>query len=513
LDIRGWNLEDVIGVQLRNANASINGSGLVATGTRILAQFTLPVASGFYDLYLAKNTVNKTFLGAFSSLDPLTQPLQWQVQDLKKAGTPIFGTAGITIGEADSSGQQALFVGNSDTRLYMYKNSTSWSISALPLQAGYFHDVILADVDHDGINEVYGANAYPCLFQFQWNGTSWNGNSFCAYGGPLATGSQVRDAVGIYSLVGSYVTQSCWSNQVWTNSLMSPSSGAMLCSTVGDANNDGVNEVYAANTDNRIYQFEYFGTCWSRTAPVYTGTNNMTCLATGDLDQDGKNELYGSSLDGKIYQFKWNGAAWLSQPINTMSLAVNKIAINDGDNDGNDELYAANQDGHAYQFKRIGVNWQMTDMGTAGSPLIALAVGDGDNSNQYKIYAVGADAHVYQFYATGTTPTVSPTLVITSTPEIPVFEKRLKVMHSQINPLQGERAMIRWFQFKDNPVKVTIYNLLGDKVANLAVAAIYQANRFYEVPWSGKTDRGVAAVFTSSIWNLGTIRLGLKLPW
>jgi hypothetical protein len=264
----------------------------------------------------------------------------------------------------------------------------------------------------------------------------------------------------------------------------------MLCSVAGDANNDQYNEVYAANADHKLYQYRYWGMSWSLTATVYAGVNNMTCLAIGDLDKDGANELYGSNLDGNIYQFKWNGASWLSQPINPASLVANKIVVSDGDNDGDDELYAAGQDGHAYQFKLNGTHWQLTDLGQAGSSLIALAVGDGDNSHQYKVYSVGADAHVYQFYAVGSVPTALPT---PSTPEISDSEKRLRVLHSQINPLRGEQARICWYQFKDNPVKLIIYNLLGDKVVGLSVADIYQAGRLYEVPWFGKTDRGAIA--------------------
>jgi flagellar hook assembly protein FlgD len=77
--------------------------------------------------------------------------------------------------------------------------------------------------------------------------------------------------------------------------------------------------------------------------------------------------------------------------------------------------------------------------------------------------------------------------------EIADAEKLLRVWHSQITPLRGEQARIRWYQFKDNPVKLTIYNQLGDKVAGLPVADTYQAGRLYEVTWSGKTDRGATA--------------------
>ena len=488
LDIRGWNLDDVIGVQLRNAGASVNGSGLtISSGSRLTVQFALPASPGLYDLYLAKNSVNKTFTGAFNMLAPLFQPIQWQHSDLGKAGDPIAGPAGIAIGEADSSGQQAIFVANSDTRLYAYKKNTSWSITPLPLEIGCFQDVVLLDADLDGVYEVYGANSYPWVFQYQWAGSNWAGNSFSAYSGPLAPGSQAGGGLTeLYTMSGNYLAQSSMFNQTWVNRLVSPGGGTMLCSVAGDADNDLSNEVYAANADHKLYQSRYLGTSWRLTTTVYAGSNNMTSLAIGDLDQDGANELYGSNLDGNIYQFKWNGAAWFGQPVNTTSLEANKIAISDADNDGYEELYAAGQDGHLYQLKPSGANWQVLDLGNAGSALIALAIGDGDNSHQYKAYAVGADAHVYQFWAVGSTPTPGAT-------SLPDSEKRLRVIHSQINPLHGEQALIRWYQFKDNPVKITIYNLLGDKIAGLLLAGFYPAGEFYEVSWNGKNDSGAVA--------------------
>jgi uncharacterized delta-60 repeat protein len=226
LDIRGWDLEDVIGMQMRNAGTSVNGSILAITSTHITAQFSLPVAPGLYDLYLAKNAVNKTLVGVFNLLAPLPRPVQWQVFDLGKAGNPILGPAGITIGEVDGSGQQSLFVANSDTRLYAYKKTTAWSITSLPQQAGSFQDVVLADADQDGVYEVYGANSYPTLFQYQWSGSNWNGTNFSAYSGPMASGGQAGGGLTeLYAMSGNGLGQARLFNQNWVNSPVSQGGG------------------------------------------------------------------------------------------------------------------------------------------------------------------------------------------------------------------------------------------------------------------------------------------------
>jgi uncharacterized delta-60 repeat protein len=496
LDIWGWNLDDVIGVQLRNTSTSINGTGLTIASTRITAQFTLPAATGLYDLYLATSSVNKTSVGVFNLLAPLTPPIEWQITDLGKAGNPIAGPAGIAIGEGDSSGQQTIFVANSDTRLYTYKMATSWSIIPLPQQTGTFQDVILADADQDGVYEVYGANSYPSLIQYQWTGSSWNGNSFSAYSAPLATGSQTGGGlIELYAMFGNGLGQSRLFNQNWINSPISQGGGAMLCAVAGDVDNDLCNEVYAANADHILYQYRYLGTSRSLTTAVYTGSNNMTCLSIGDLDKDSINELYGSNLDGKIHQLKWTGSVWVSTAINITNVVCNQIAIGDGDNDGQDELYGAGQDGHAYMFKLVSGAWQMTDLGNASTPLLALTVGDGDNNFQNEVYAVSSNAHVYQFQAqTQVAPTPTPPTISV----ISDFEKRLRVLHNQINPKKGEQAKIRWYQSNDSGVTLVIYNLVGDKIRTLADNKSFVANQLNEVLWDGRNSNN--AVVGSGIY-------------
>jgi flagellar hook assembly protein FlgD len=68
----------------------------------------------------------------------------------------------------------------------------------------------------------------------------------------------------------------------------------------------------------------------------------------------------------------------------------------------------------------------------------------------------------------------------------------MKILHSQINPLHGELARVRWFQADGAPVTLEIYNLLGDKVATLAENRLLNPG-LQEVTWNGKTSRGAVA--------------------
>lgn len=512
LDIRGWNLDEVIAVQLRNSSGSINGTDLtVINPARITAQFALPAAPGLYDVYAAKNSVNRTFKGVFFSQMDLSQPVRWEFADLGKAGSPIVGPANIAIGDADGDGAAEIYVANSDNRMYAYINNGGWTISPLPLESSFVQDVLLADEDLDGSPEVYGVNTAPRVVRYVYSG-GWTSNSISAYTGPLAQGTMIGGTFkALYGASGNMLTQMRPYNNNWINTTVRPCGGALLCSVAGDADNNQFTEVYAATgTDHKIVQFPW-GNSWGLPTTVFSGSTNTACLAIGDLDRNGANELYGGNLDGYIYQFKWNGTSWTNLPVNGTTLTANKIAIGDCDNDGQDELYAAGQNGHAYEFDYNGAGWDATDLGDAGVPLIALALGDGDNSHQSKVYAVGNNAHLYQFYAVSIPHTPTPTVTISPTPgptltptptttssPTPVMTserdsmKKLLVVNGKINPLKGQKARIRWYQPNADPVTLIIYNLLGDEVKRLADKRAFAQDQFQEICWDGRSNNGAA---------------------
>lgn len=481
LEIRGWNLDEIIAVQLRNAGGSINGTGLAwADTTRMTAQFTLPSAAGVYDLYLAKNTLNRTFKSAFASQTGLTQPVVWQVEDLGKIGNPISGACGLDVSDADGDGMKEIHVANSDDRLYILQKGTAWSVTATAQTSGYFQDVRADDADLDGLPELYSANSFPRVYRHQWSGTAWTGNSLCAFSGPLSGGGLLGGALAcVYALSGANLMQFNLWGWSWCAAAIGQGGAELKCTVVGDADNNRWNEVYAAAADHTLLKFGW-GSVWSGPETVYSGSTDITGLAIGDLDRDGKNELYSGSLDGNVCQFTWNGSYWTRRILNTAALAANKITIGDADNDGQDELYAAGQDGHAYRIKPQGSDWQTTDLGAAGSALLALAVGDGDNSRAAQVYAVSGDGHVHRFQAlSASTPVVTPA------PTASPLSEDFKIHRSRINPARGEQAQLRWVQPRSGAVTITVFNLLGDKIATLADGKECAAGTQQELTWSG----------------------------
>jgi hypothetical protein len=120
--------------------------------------------------------------------------------------------------------------------------------------------------------------------------------------------------------------------------------------------------------------------------------------------------------------------------------------------------------------------------------LYTLTAGDASNNHYNKIYALGKNNHVFEYVAS---TLATPTPNITATPSVP--KTFLKIYHSQINPDHQEVATVHWCQPQNGAVTITIYNLLGDKVATLVQNQNFNAGQFNQVPWNGHTQAGKIA--------------------
>jgi len=82
---------------------------------------------------------------------------------------------------------------------------------------------------------------------------------------------------------------------------------------------------------------------------------------------------------------------------------------------------------------------------------------------------------------------LAPTVTVVATPS---FTASVKIYNSEINPTQGEKAVVRWSQPRFGTVKIVLYNLLGDKVITLVDNQTYPAGRDHEVTWNGRSKTG-----------------------
>jgi hypothetical protein len=416
----------------------------------------------------------------------------------------------LAIGDGDQDNTQELYTASLDQSLYQFKKySYGWqTATALPVFTGAnFSRVILSDGAGDQYWEIYGASYNNHVYQFQ--GPAYTPTDLGA--GPtgankiLALAQADLDHDGVPEIYAAgdngAICQYANTGTAWsTTNLAGPGYQAMVLVS-GDGNNDFAMELYSANADKNIYQYQYSGAIWQLTSITggTVGTGLTYGLAVGDGDNDGQNEIYAANQDGTVYQCRWNGAfPWAVKSIgNPGGGPMYAVAISDGENNGTNQVYAACGNGHVYEFKYQSGNWiPSIDLGTANTALYALAIGDADNDHNFEIYALGQNNHVFQFKAfSQATPT--PTATATSVPITPTItptplppKNFFKIYHSQINPLHDEQARIVWTQPQAGPVTITIYNILGDKIIALADNQNYPAEQYNEIKWNGRSNKG-----------------------
>jgi hypothetical protein len=451
---------------------------------------------GVYNMQVTSYPVSETSPCAFFILAPTAQPSQWSMFDVGLTDTPqIFGSfAGIAIGDGDNSGLQKIFTAGRTQKITKYqKFGSAWSSVSLPQGAAgeFYSGVLVCDANRDGKNEVYAASLNNHLYQFtapSWNKVDMGQGTDKLF--QLAAGDGSNDGLlKIYTACADgHIYQFKNNGSTWGKVDVGSGASMMYAVATGDGDSDGNDEVYGGNSDHNLYQYKYNGTTWTATT-IGSGGGEMYTAIVADGNHDGGQEVYGGNEDGSVYQFKWAISGWSKSIVGSGGGKINQIVFSDAENSGEDALYAACEDGHVYEFKCIGGQWVKTDLGNAAVPLYRLAIGDGDNDNQFEIYALGQNNHVYQFKVLPQSiPT--PTAIISAalTPQ-----NYFKILHSQINPNHGEKAVIKWAQPQDGPVTIKIFNLLGYNVITLLNHENYSAGQFHEINWQGGTQEGKIA--------------------
>jgi hypothetical protein len=182
--------------------------------------------------------------------------------------------------------------------------------------------------------------------------------------------------------------------------LTTPSLGGKLGGlAIGDGDNDGLQEIYAANRNQNIFKVRKLNDSWPITSlPTGSFGEYYDDIAVLDGNSDSSVEVYGGTYDNHIYQF--SGASWAKGDLGTATDKIYTLANGDGNNDGWPEIYGGSADGHVYQFQKLNT-WTKTDLGSTGSPIYSVAVGDGDGDNNFEVYAACPDHNLYQFKYNG----------------------------------------------------------------------------------------------------------------
>jgi hypothetical protein len=384
----------------------------------------------------------------------------WIPQDL---GRPYSGPLGngltnVSVGDGDRDGSIEVYFtsGEQDGRVYEYSyNQTTgnWNNISIGIVSSDPQNraraVIVGDGDDNGLNEVYvsgdhraGGGGNPPwvngIYQFVFTGGCWTSSriitpSQFSFGICLGDGNN-DGRKELYSgdsdgHVYQYTKTSGWNNQDMSNpppyyyrsTLYVP---VIRGVALGDGDNDGRNEIYAATNNHYVYRYNWTGLTWD-ISPVGNGTNDgsynnyfqgMTRIAVGDVDNDGKNEVYATSyINATVYKFKWNATARVWDPavaIVTLGASLNAldICIGDGNGDSKNEIYAACSNNQVYQVAYNNGQWTRLSVGSGSGAMNGVDMGSTHGDSFNRVYGACADGHGYEFiddFVPPSNPTVS----------------------------------------------------------------------------------------------------------
>jgi hypothetical protein len=147
--------------------------------------------------------------------------------------------------------------------------------------------------------------------------------------------------------------------------------------SVGDGDNDNINEIYFFSADTgSVYEYIYNNFILvNKSIGAISGGGVFFDghVAVGDGDDDGKNEVYasgyyttdgGASTGFSLCQFKNSGSDWIRTQLD-MTGYSGDICVGDGNNDGKKELYVGSADGNIYEYVKKGTNWTKESIGEA----------------------------------------------------------------------------------------------------------------------------------------------------
>ena len=257
---------------------------------------------------------------------------------------------------------------------------------------------------------------------------------------------------------------------------------------IGDLDRDGNDDIAVVSTDGILYILDANGLAFA-SDPVPGGAHSPPVVA--DLDQDGFIEvLFGGN--GKLYLYRFNailqteGALALPIKDDTGPIEAPPI-LADINNDTTPDIFAGTRGGLLYGLTAEGHPLPGFPLLVPGPILSSPLIDDLDNDGTLELIIYTADGSMHLFHLETIDPSYTGNKIIwgqlgggpgnagkllqqpleiatpTDTSLLPAARAYLYP-----NPVRnGDRARIRFFLLEPAEISMTIYNPLGEKIADL----------------------------------------------
>jgi len=231
----------------------------------------------------------------------------------------------------------------------------------------------------------------------------------------IALGKGRNDGVNrIYAACGdTKIYEFSWSADKWTKEEIGYGNSLMFSIVIGDGRNEGKNRIYSGGLDDNIYEFTWENNIWSKLV-VRDGADydDVKFLEIGPKPDDILNRIYFNcswEWAGMNYYFgamMWDGRSWVwdfrSSRVYGLKQPFNDLRVGNGRNDGINRIYYA-VGNSIYEFISVGGDYPNSlVVGNGELKMSSIYIGKGRGDNIVRVYGANMDGYVYEFTWDGT---------------------------------------------------------------------------------------------------------------
>jgi hypothetical protein len=282
---------------------------------------------------------------------------------------------GVNFGDVDNNGKlDVVGVGLSGQVWVARYVNHEWTAQKIWDNPGELLQPAVGDVDNDGKNEIVvgGMVAGPeadtgagQVTMLKGSGTQWTAtriytSEFMVHG--IDVGDFDPDHPGIEIVIGTFgynMTELAYTNSKWVDTLMLKAGHKVRTVVVGDADDDGKNEVTGISKDGNVYIVKKVSGAWTNKV-VYTDTvDGVARGGIGDYDGDGVTDIVTSGDSADLALVKRTGTTWSGSVIfhDSDKMRGDKIGdVYDG-HPGN-EIVGAGYSGNVTMHYQVGTAWK-----------------------------------------------------------------------------------------------------------------------------------------------------------
>ena len=259
------------------------------------------------------------------------------------------GANGLAIGDADNDGDNEIVIGtysvaSNHSVIIIDGSGTSWSNNTIDNNTHIrVEDLLIADADNDGDNEIViitSATTDARLIVYNGSGSGWTktqitknfGNFYSLAVGDADDNNLNEIAVGSIGDISSNISVYNGSDSTWTSNIIAPNLtdksrlNDVRSLAIGDADNDGDNEVVAAVRHSMDLLFDGSGSSWTNYTIDATTSDYPHTVVISDADNDGLNDIVIMSNATYIYTgstTEWNATEDLNDQSYTTTVYCN----------------------------------------------------------------------------------------------------------------------------------------------------------------------------------------------